>query len=91
MLQTQTSMNEKAIKEEFEKLHLFLQEEEKSRLKLLKLEREIKIQVMCEKLENIKRQMKTLSSTISDVEAALTAKDLPFLQVDLQHSEKCLH
>lgn len=83
MLQTQTYQNENAIKEEFEKLHLFLREEEKFRLKALKQEQEIKIQVMCKKLENIQDQINNLSSTISDIEAALTVKDLPFLQVRL--------
>lgn len=83
MLQTQTYQNEKVIKEEFEKLHLFLQEEEKSRLKVLKQEKEIKTQVMCEKLEKIQDQINNLSSTISEIEAALTVKDLPFLQVHL--------
>uniref|UniRef100_A0A8C9WZA6 Uncharacterized protein n=1 Tax=Sander lucioperca TaxID=283035 RepID=A0A8C9WZA6_SANLU len=53
-----------AIKEEFEKLRQFLQEQENSRLKVLKQEEEIKTQVMYEKLENIKGQIKTLSSTI---------------------------
>ncbi|XP_059190825.1 zinc-binding protein A33-like [Centropristis striata] len=79
-IQSQAHQNEEAIKEEFEKLHLFLWEEENSRLKVLKQEEEVKTQVMREKLENIKDQIKTLSSTISDIEAALRAKDLPFLQ-----------
>lgn len=83
-LQTQACESEKAIKEEFEKLHLFLWEEEKTRLKALKQEEEVKSQVMCEKLENIKDQIKTLSATISDIETALTANDLPFLQVCLR-------
>lgn len=66
---------------EFEKLRLFLEEEEGSRLKALKQEQEVKTQVMCDKLENIKDQIETLSSTISDIETVLRTNDLPFLQV----------
>lgn len=84
MLQTQSAQNEKVIKEEFEKLHLFLQEEEKSRLTVLKQETNIKIQVMCEKLENINNQINNLAFTISETEAGLTVKDLPFLQVQVK-------
>lgn len=83
-LQTQANEIEEAVKEEFEKLHLFLREEEDTRLKVLKQEEEIKIQVMSEKLKTIKDQIKTLSSTISDIEAALRVEDLQFLQVHSQ-------
>nr|XP_020475030.1 E3 ubiquitin-protein ligase TRIM17-like [Monopterus albus] len=82
--QTQAYQNKKMIKEEFEKLHLFLQEEENSRLKVLKQEEEVKTQVMCEKLKNVKDQTEALSSTIRDIETDLRAKDLPFLQVHLE-------
>ncbi|XP_039665498.1 zinc-binding protein A33-like [Perca fluviatilis] len=86
-IQSQAYQVEEAIKEEFENLRRFFQEQENSRLKVLKQEEEIKTQVMCEKLENIKGQIKTLSSTISDIEEALRAKDLPFLQ-DYKQTKK---
>ncbi|KAM9352645.1 zinc-binding protein A33-like [Symphorus nematophorus] len=86
-IQTQANQTEKAIKEEFEELHLFLQEEENTRLKALKQEEEIKSRVMCEKLTNIEGQIKTLSSTIGEIETALRAKDLPFLQ-DYKQTKK---
>ncbi|KAM7396803.1 hypothetical protein PAMP_019814 [Pampus punctatissimus] len=86
-IQTQAAQNEKAIKEEFEKLHLFLQEEENTRLKVLKQEEGIKTQVMREKLELIKSQINSLSSLISDIETALRARDLPFLQ-DYKQTKK---
>ncbi|TMS05833.1 Tripartite motif-containing protein 35 [Larimichthys crocea] len=79
-IQAQASQTEKEMKEEFAKLHQFLQREENTRLKALKREEEIKNQVMTEKLKNIKDQISTLSSTISDIETALKAKELPFLQ-----------
>uniref|UniRef100_UPI0037E9B99B zinc-binding protein A33-like n=1 Tax=Semicossyphus pulcher TaxID=241346 RepID=UPI0037E9B99B len=86
-IQTQANQTEKAIKEEFEKLHLFLLEEENTRLKVLKQEEQVRKQVMCEKLENIEQQIETLSSTISDIEKALRANDLPFLQ-DYKQTKK---
>lgn len=52
---------------------------------MLRQEEEIKNQVMSEKLKTIKDQIESLSSTISDIEMALRAKDLPFLQVLLQN------
>lgn len=79
--QNQTVQGEKAIKEEFEKLRLFLLEEERTRLKVLRQERDIKTQVMSEKLKNIEAQIDALSSTISGAEAALREKNLSFLQV----------
>ncbi|KAK9516608.1 hypothetical protein VZT92_024528 [Zoarces viviparus] len=90
-IQRQANQSEEAIKEGFQKLHLFLREEENGRLKLLKQEKEIKTQVMCEKLENIKEQIKNLSCTISDIEAYLRAKDLPFLQdyKEMKKRAKC--
>ncbi|XP_060891475.1 zinc-binding protein A33-like isoform X2 [Labrus mixtus] len=84
---TQTDQCERAIKEEFEKLHLFLLEEENTRLTVLKQEEEVKKQVMSEKLENLKDQIKTLSATISDIETALRRRDVPFLQ-DYKQTKK---
>ena len=69
-------------------MHLFLLEEENTRLKVLKQEEEIKTQVMCEKLELIKSQIKSLSSIISDIETALRAEDLPFLQVHFSRGSR---
>ncbi|XP_034443516.1 E3 ubiquitin-protein ligase TRIM39-like isoform X2 [Hippoglossus hippoglossus] len=79
-IQTQALQNEKAIKEEFQKLHQLLWEEEKTRLKLLKQEEEVRTQVMCEKLENIKDQIRGVASIISDIEGALRREDLKFLK-----------
>lgn len=48
---------------------------------MLRQERDIKTQVMSEKLRSIEAQIDKLSSTIVDAEASLREKDLPFLQV----------
>ncbi|XP_071392361.1 zinc-binding protein A33-like [Centroberyx affinis] len=79
-LKTQADQNEKVIKEEFEKLHQFLWEEERARLVKLRHEEEMKSQVMCVKLEYIEDKIKNLSSIISDIETAIRASDVPFLQ-----------
>ncbi|XP_074533312.1 zinc-binding protein A33-like [Halichoeres trimaculatus] len=86
-IQVQASQCEKTIKEEFEKLHLFLQEEENSTVKMLRQEEKMKKQIMCEKLENIKDQIQTLSTTISGIETTLRMKDLPFLH-DYKETKK---
>lgn len=82
--QTQSDENEKAIREEFGKLHSFLVEEERNRLKVLRQEEEVKKRVMSEKLKSLAEQIHSLSATISDVELSLTEKDLPFLLVCLR-------
>lgn len=79
--QTQAAENEKAIGEEFEKLHSFLVEEERNRLKVLRQEEQVKKQVMSEKLKTLTEQIQSLSATISDIEMTLKEKDLPFLMV----------
>ncbi|XP_041853336.1 zinc-binding protein A33-like [Melanotaenia boesemani] len=79
-IRTQSSECESEIKDEFKKLHQFLWEEEKTRLKVLKQEEETKVKVMCKKIENIKQQIQTLSSTIRDIETALRSSNIPFLQ-----------
>lgn len=79
--QHQAAENEKAIREEFEKMHRFLVEEERHRLKVLQQEEEVKKQVMSEKLRTLTEQIDNLSATISDIEMSLEEKDLPFLMV----------
>lgn len=79
--QTQAAEHEKAIGEEFEKLHSFLVEEERNRLKVLRQEEEVKKQVMSEKLKSLAEQIQSLSATISHIEMTLKEKDLPFLMV----------
>lgn len=81
MLQTQSNDIEMAIKGEFLQLHQFLKDEEDMRLRMLKQEEQIKIQVMCNKIEDIDKEIQALNSTISKVDIVLRAKDLPFLQV----------
>uniref|UniRef100_A0A3P9P3Z6 Uncharacterized protein n=1 Tax=Poecilia reticulata TaxID=8081 RepID=A0A3P9P3Z6_POERE len=55
------------IKGEFLQLHQFLRDEEDMRLRMLKQEETIKIQVMCNKIEDIEKEIHALNSTISKV------------------------
>ena len=69
------------MKEEFERFHQFLREEEKNRVAKLREEEENKTQVMCMKLESIKERIAALTDTISQVEKSIRADDVKFLQV----------
>lgn len=79
--QNQAAENEEAIREEFDKLHKFLVEEERHRLKVLRQEEEVKKQVMSEKLKTLTEEIQNLSANVGDIEMALKEKDLPFLMV----------
>uniref|UniRef100_A0A672YSE5 Uncharacterized protein n=1 Tax=Sphaeramia orbicularis TaxID=375764 RepID=A0A672YSE5_9TELE len=56
------------IKEQFKKLHQFLQEEEESRIRALREEEEQKSQRMKEKMEAVSREIAALSQTIRATE-----------------------
>ncbi|XP_036401523.1 tripartite motif-containing protein 35-like [Megalops cyprinoides] len=80
-LQTQAQHTERQIKAEFEKLHQFLRDEEKARLAALKEEEEQKSQMMKEEIENISRQVSTLSNKITAIEKAMDAENMLQLQL----------
>ncbi|XP_049433909.1 zinc-binding protein A33-like [Epinephelus fuscoguttatus] len=68
------------IKEQFKKLHQFLQEEEEARISALRDEEGQKSQMMKEKTEALSREIATLSDTIRATEEELRAEDVSFLQ-----------
>ncbi|XP_049432869.1 nuclear factor 7, brain isoform X2 [Epinephelus fuscoguttatus] len=68
------------IKEQFKKLHQFLQEEEEARISALRDEEEQKGQMMKEKIEALSREIAALSDTIRATEEELRAEDVSFLQ-----------
>nr|XP_061825485.1 zinc-binding protein A33-like isoform X2 [Nerophis lumbriciformis] len=88
-IQIQAAANHRAIRDEFQKLHLFLFKEEDSRLQALKQEEEVKVKVMALKVEHIAKQIKNLCSTISDIQTKLRSDDLPFLK-DYKDTKKKL-
>ncbi|XP_063069942.1 E3 ubiquitin-protein ligase TRIM39-like [Engraulis encrasicolus] len=77
---TRAQSTEKQIKEEFEKLHQFLRDEEAARIAALREEEEQKSQMMKEKIENMSREISSLSDTIRAIEEEIKADDVTFLQ-----------
>ncbi|KAL2080868.1 hypothetical protein ACEWY4_022721 [Coilia grayii] len=77
-IQTQVQHTEKQIKEEFEKLHQFLRDEEAARIAALREEDEQKSQMMKEKIEKMSREISSLSDTIRAIE--IGGDDIIFLQ-----------
>ncbi|XP_049321689.1 E3 ubiquitin-protein ligase TRIM35-like [Astyanax mexicanus] len=79
-IKTQARCTENQIKEDFEKLHQFLRDEEAARITALREEEEQKSQMMKEKIEKMSREISALSDTIRGVEEEMGAEDVPFLQ-----------
>ncbi|XP_063069965.1 E3 ubiquitin-protein ligase TRIM35-like [Engraulis encrasicolus] len=79
-IKTQVQHTEKQIKQEFEKLHQFLRDEEAVRVAALWEEEEQKSQMMKDKIEKMSREISTLSGTIKGIEEGLKADDVTFLQ-----------
>ncbi|XP_060731911.1 E3 ubiquitin-protein ligase TRIM35-like isoform X2 [Tachysurus vachellii] len=79
-IKIQAQHTERQIKEQFEKLHQFLRDEEAVRIAALREEEEQKSQMMKEKIENLSRDISSLSDTIRAIEEEMRAEDILFLQ-----------
>ncbi|XP_026163812.1 tripartite motif-containing protein 35-like [Mastacembelus armatus] len=79
-IKVQARHTEKQIKEQFQKLHQFLQEEEEARITALREEEEQKSQMMKDKIKALSREITALSDTIRATEEELKAEDVSFLQ-----------
>ncbi|XP_063069959.1 E3 ubiquitin-protein ligase TRIM35-like [Engraulis encrasicolus] len=79
-IQTQVQQTERQIKQEFEKLHQFLRDEEAARIAALREEEVQKSQMMKKKLKKMSRQISTLSNTLRAIEEEMEADDVTFLQ-----------
>ncbi|KAL6483719.1 hypothetical protein MHYP_G00085910 [Metynnis hypsauchen] len=79
-IKTQAQHTERQIKEEFEKLHQFLRDEEAARIDALKEEEEQKSQMMRRKIEEMNGEISALSDTIRNIEKEMEAEDVLFLQ-----------
>ncbi|KAL6483762.1 hypothetical protein MHYP_G00086340 [Metynnis hypsauchen] len=79
-IKTQAQHTERQIKEEFEKLHQFLRDEEAARIAELKKEEEQKSQMMRRKIEEMNGEISSLSDTIRNIEKEMEAEDVLFLQ-----------
>ncbi|KAL7859125.1 hypothetical protein SRHO_G00142720 [Serrasalmus rhombeus] len=79
-IKTQAQHTERQIKEEFEKLHQFLRDEEAARIAALKEEEEQKSRMMRRKIEEMNGEISALSDTIRNIEKEMEAEDVLFLQ-----------
>ncbi|KAL0185213.1 hypothetical protein M9458_020910, partial [Cirrhinus mrigala] len=68
------------IKQQFEKLHQFLRDEEEATITALRKEEKQKRQMMKEKLEEMNRHISALSHTIKDTEKMMKANDVFFIK-----------
>ncbi|XP_039654277.1 nuclear factor 7, brain-like [Perca fluviatilis] len=78
-IKLQAQHTETQIKDQFKKLHQFLEEEEEARLATLMEEEEQKSQRMKEKMEALSREIAALSDTVRATEEQLRAEDVSFL------------
>ncbi|XP_033977879.1 nuclear factor 7, brain-like [Trematomus bernacchii] len=78
-MKVQAQRTETQIKEQFKKLHQFLEEEEEARMAALREEEEQKRKMMEEKMEAVSREIAALSHTVRATEEELRAEDVSFL------------
>ncbi|XP_053293928.1 nuclear factor 7, brain [Pleuronectes platessa] len=78
-IKVQAGLTETQIKEQFKKLHQFLEEEEAARMTALREEEEQKSRMMKDKIESLSRDITALSDTIRTTEDKLRAEDVSFL------------
>ncbi|XP_051742751.1 zinc-binding protein A33-like isoform X1 [Ctenopharyngodon idella] len=79
-IMSQAEHTERQIKQQFEKLHQFLRDEEAATITALREEEGQKKQMMKEKLEEINKHISALSHTIKDMEEMMKANDVCFLK-----------
>ncbi|XP_061578350.1 E3 ubiquitin-protein ligase TRIM35-like [Cololabis saira] len=78
-LPVQARDTENKIRQQFQKLHQFLEEEEKARMEALREEEEQKSRAVQEKMEALTRDVDALSDTIRATETELRAGDVSLL------------
>lgn len=79
-IKAQTQQTMRCLQEEFERLHQFLRDEEMIRISALIEEEKQKSQMMKEKIEQIDREIESLSDNIGTIKNDLDAGNMPFLQ-----------
>ncbi|XP_063767821.1 E3 ubiquitin-protein ligase TRIM35-like [Eleginops maclovinus] len=78
-MEAQARRTELQIKEQFKKLHQFLEEEEEARMAALREEEEQKRRMMEETMEAVSREIAALSHTVRATEEELRAEHVSFL------------
>lgn len=72
---------ERRTREEFEKLHSFLQAEEEARMEALRRDEEVKSQAMRQKIEEINRNITSVSESIKTLEEEIALEGISVLHV----------
>ncbi|XP_030641176.1 zinc-binding protein A33-like [Chanos chanos] len=90
-LQSQANKTEGQIKEEFEKLHKFLHEEEAARIAKLREEEALKSKMLEDSIETIGEKLACLTETIENVEKEMETEDMSFLESfkDIKRRVQC--
>ncbi|XP_076848865.1 E3 ubiquitin-protein ligase TRIM35-like isoform X2 [Brachyhypopomus gauderio] len=86
----QAQHTERQIKEEFEKIHQFLRDEEAARIAALKEEEEQKSHMMRRKIEEMSGEIASLSDQIRNTEKEMEAENIPFL-LNMKFTIKHVH
>ncbi|XP_041934278.1 E3 ubiquitin-protein ligase TRIM35-like [Alosa sapidissima] len=81
LITTQANPTEKLIKEEFEKLHQFLRDEEAAKIAALRKEEKQKSKMMKKEIEKISREISSISDAIRDTVNAKRTDGITFLKV----------
>ncbi|TRY84570.1 hypothetical protein DNTS_001312 [Danionella cerebrum] len=81
LAKSQTKEAEEKIKQEFERLHQALYEEEKSRMIALSTEEKEKTEKMKNKIQTLAADISALADLLKSVKRQMGAEDLVFLQV----------
>ncbi|XP_062389647.1 zinc-binding protein A33-like [Sardina pilchardus] len=79
-VKSQANSTERQIKEEFEKLHQFLRNEEAEKIAELKWEEKQKSEMMKKEIEKISREIASLSDAIRSTQDAMDTDDITFLK-----------
>ncbi|KAG8006315.1 Zinc-binding protein A33 [Nibea albiflora] len=79
-IKEQTLNTEMQIKDEFKKLHQFLEEEEKAKMTALRKEEEQKSSMLKQRIVALNREIAALSDTVRATETELRAGSVSFLQ-----------
>lgn len=85
--QDQALQTQKLIKEQFEQLHDFLNQEESKRISAVKREEEMKMGGIKDKIKELSAEVQTLTETISVIQDQLKEDDVLLLKVCIMEND----